>query len=128
VVIVRHGEKVAPNGDPDLSAAGQARAQALAQALSGARVAMVLATPLKRTQQTAHAQRLADRARTAPADATVLIVGHSNTVANIAGALGDTAAQAPTDCEYDQMTVIQLAGAAAPKVVQARYGAPTAAC
>jgi broad specificity phosphatase PhoE len=150
VVIVRHAEKVAPNGDPDLSAAGQARAQALAQALSGARVAMVLATPLKRTQQTAgptaqaagvavvpvpfdggdaaHAQRLADQARTAPADATVLIVGHSNTVANIARALGDTAAQAPTDCEYDQMTVIQLAGAAAPKVVHARYGAPTAAC
>ncbi|WP_419318059.1 histidine phosphatase family protein [Caulobacter sp. ErkDOM-E] len=150
VVIVRHGEKVAPNGDPDLSAAGQARAQALAQALSGARVAMVLATPLKRTQQTAepaaqaagvavvpvpfaggdaaHAQRLADQARTAPADATVLIVGHSNTVANIARALGDTAAQAPSDCEYDQMTVIQLAGAAAPKVVHARYGAPTAAC
>lgn len=150
VVIVRHGEKVAPNGDPDLSAAGQARAQALAQALSGARVAMVLATPLKRTQQTAepaaqaagvavvpvpfdggdtaHAQRLAAQARTAPADATVLIVGHSNTVANIARALGDTAAQAPSDCEYDQMTVIQLAGAAAPKVVHARYGAPTAAC
>jgi phosphohistidine phosphatase SixA len=77
---------------------------------------------------TAHAQRLAAQARTAPADATVLIVGHSNTVANIAKALGDTAARAPTDCEYDQMTVIQLAGAAAPKVVHARYGAPTAAC
>ncbi len=150
VVIVRHGEKVAPNGDPDLSAAGQVRALALAQALSGARVAMVLATPLKRTQQTAgptaqaagvtvipvpfdggdaaHAQRLADQARKASADSTVLIVGHSNTVANIATALGDTAAQAPTDCEYDQMTVIQLAGTAPPKVVHARYGAPTAAC
>jgi len=150
VVIVRHGEKVAPNGDPDLSAAGQARAQALAEALSGARVAMVLATPLKRTQQTAqpaaqaagvavipvsfdggdavHAQRLADQARTAPGDATVLIVGHSNTVANIATALGDTAAQAPTDCEYDQMTVIQLAGTAPPKVVHVRYGVATAAC
>ncbi len=150
VVIVRHGEKVAPNGDPDLSAAGQVRALALAQALSGARVAMVLATPLKRTQQTAqptaqgagvavvpvpfdggeaaHAKRLADQARTAPADATVLIVGHSNTVANIARALGDTAAKAPTDCEYDQMTVIQLAGSAAPKVVHARYGVATASC
>ncbi|WP_425995566.1 histidine phosphatase family protein [Caulobacter sp. DWR1-3-2b1] len=150
VVIVRHGEKVAPKGDPDLSAAGRARAQALAQALSGARIAMVLATPLKRTQQTAqpaaqaagvtvvpapfdggdaaHAQRLAGQARTAPTDATVLIVGHSNTVADIAKALGDTAAQAPTDCEYDQITVIQLAGSAAPKVVHARYGVPTPAC
>lgn len=150
VVIVRHGEKVAPEGDPDLSTAGLDRAQALSQALSGARVATVLATPLKRTQQTggptaqaagvtvvpvpfdsgdaAHAQRLADLARAAPADATVLIVGHSNTVANIARALGDTAAKAPSDCEYDQMTVIQLAASAAPQVVHARYGAPTAAC
>lgn len=150
VVIVRHGEKVAPNGDPDLSAAGQARAQALAQALAGARIRVVLATPLKRTQQTAqpaaqaagvpvvpiafdggdaaHAQRVADAARQAPADAAVLIVGHSNTVADIARALGDPAPVAPTDCEYDTMTVIQLDGSAAPKVVHSRYGAPTPAC
>ena len=88
VVIVRHGEKVSPNGDPDLSPAGQARARALAASLAGAKVALVLATPLKRTQQTgqptaeaagltivpitldggvpAHAQRVAEAARGAP--------------------------------------------------------------
>ena len=52
VVIVRHAEKAAPSGDVDLSAAGKARAQALAQALAGAKVRMVWATPLKRTGQT----------------------------------------------------------------------------
>lgn len=150
VVIVRHGEKSAPSGDVDLSAAGQARAQALAQTLAGAKVGMVLATPLKRTQQTAapsaqaagvaiapigfdggdaaHARRVADAARKAPADATVLIVGHSNTVAAIAGALGDPSPTALTDCDYDTLTVIQLDGAAAPKVLHTRYGAPTQAC
>ncbi len=149
VVIVRHGEKVSPNGDPDLSPAGQARAQALAASLAGAKVALVLATPLKRTQQTgqptagaaglrivpialdggavAHAQRVAEAAREAPADATVLIVGHSNTVTDIARALGDPAPEVLTDCEYDHMTVIQLGGAA-PKAIHARYGAPTQAC
>lgn len=149
VVIVRHGEKVSPNGDPDLSEAGQARAKALAASLAGAKVSVVLATPLKRTQQTgqptadaagvnlqpialdgggaAHAQRVAAEARKAPKDATVLIVGHSNTVADIAKALGDPAPKAPTDCEYDQMTVIQLGGAA-PKALHSRYGVPTAAC
>jgi broad specificity phosphatase PhoE len=150
VVIVRHGEKVAPSGDADLSVAGQARAQALAQSLAGARIGMVLATPLKRTQQTAqptahaagaavvpvafdggdaaHAQRVAAQARQAPADATVLIVGHSNTVADIARALGDAAPQALSDCDYDRMTVIQLDGLAPPKVLHTRYGAPTQSC
>ena len=55
VVLVRHGEKAGPTGDVDLSAAGQARAQALAQALSGARVTLVLASAFKRTGQTAQA-------------------------------------------------------------------------
>jgi len=109
----------------------------------------VLATPLKRTQQTgqptaeaagvtiqpialdggvpAHAQRVAEAARKAPKDATVLIVGHSNTYTDIARALGDPAPESLTDCEYDHMTVIQLDGAT-PKTVHARYGAPTPAC
>ena len=149
VVIVRHGEKVAPSGDPDLSAAGQARAEALAQALAGAKVTMVPATPLKRTQQTAaptaraagvtvvalgveggdaaHAQRVAAKARTAGPGDTVLIVGHSNTVAAIARALGDRAPVAPTDCEYDKMTVLEL-GAPATRAIHTRYGAPTEPC
>lgn len=149
VVIVRHGEKVSPNGDPDLSEAGQARAKALAASLSGSKVAMVLATPLKRTQQTGlptaevaglkvvpialdggvavHAQRVAEAARKAPADATVLIVGHSNTYTDIARALGDASPETLTDCEYDHMTVIQLGGTAT-KAIHARYGEPTKAC
>jgi broad specificity phosphatase PhoE len=150
VVIVRHGEKAAQKGDPDLSSLGQARAQALAQSLAGARLALVLTTPLKRTQQTglpaaqgagvpvvpvafdggdaAHAQRVAAQARKAPADATVLIVGHSNTVADIARALGDPAPETLTDCDYDKMTIIQFDGPAAPKVIHSRYGAPTQSC
>lgn len=150
VVIVRHGEKAAPTGDVDLSAAGQARARALAAALSGAKVAAVLATTLKRTQQTAkptadaagvpvapvpfgataaeHVRQVAAKARQAPAGATVLIVGHSDTVGEIARALGDPAPQPITDCDYDKMTVIRLDGPGAPKTLHARYGAPTQGC
>ena len=149
VVIVRHGEKVSPNGDPDLSETGLARANALATALSGARVSLVLATPLKRTQQTgrptaeaqgatvqtitldggvlAHAERVANAARKADKDTTVLVVGHSNTVGEIARALGDAAPTVLTDCDYDQMTVITLGGSK-PRTLHARYGAPTQAC
>jgi len=148
VVIVRHAEKADGGSDPDLSAAGQARAQALAEALKGARVTHVLATPPKRTQQTAapaaqaagvavtpvaldggtaaHVARVAAAARQSPADATVLVVGHSNTVPEIARALGDAAPQPLTECDYDRMTVIQLG--AQPRVVHARYGARTEPC
>ncbi|WP_310215598.1 histidine phosphatase family protein [Caulobacter sp. BE264] len=149
VVIVRHGEKAFPDGDPDLSDAGQARARALAAALSNAKVTMVLATPLKRTQQTAqptadaagvkiqtialeggvpaHAQRVAAAARTAPEDGTVLVVGHSNTIGEIARALGDAAPGPVTDCDYDQMTIVSLSTPSS-RAIHARYGAATQAC
>ena len=53
-VIVRHAEK-ADDGtrDPSLSAAGLARAQALAQRLARSGLVAVYATPFRRTQQTA---------------------------------------------------------------------------
>lgn len=149
VVIVRHAEKADGGSDPDLSAAGRARAQALAEAMKGARVTQVLATPPKRTEQTgapaakaagvpvtpitldggvaAHVARVAAAARQAPADATVLVVGHSNTVAEIARALGDAHPQPLTDCDYDRMTVIQLGGSTA-RVIHARYGQRTEPC
>ncbi|WP_421934857.1 phosphoglycerate mutase family protein [Phenylobacterium sp.] len=149
VVLVRHGEKAGPTGDVDLSAAGQARAQALAGALSGAKVTLVIATPLKRTKQTAqptaqaagvaitpigfeggdaaHVQRVAERARQARAGATVLIVAHSNTLTQIARALGDPAPVVLTDCDYDTMTVLELDGAAT-RALHARYGAATQSC
>jgi broad specificity phosphatase PhoE len=147
VVIVRHGEKAAPTRDPDLSAAGQARAQALAAALANARVRTVVVTTLKRTQQTAkptataanvnmitvpldgtaafHAQLVAVKARQAPTGSTVLIVGHSDTVGEIAKAMGDPAPQPIPDCAYDRMTIIQLDAARGPRTLHARYGTPT---
>lgn len=147
VVIVRHGEKAGPTGDVDLSAAGEARAKALAEALAGAKVTTVLATNLKRTQQTArptaqaagkpvttmqlgadHISQVAAKARAAAKGSTVLIVGHSDTVGDIARALGDAAPTPITDCEFDKMTIIRLDSPGSPKTLHVRYGAPTQAC
>src|SRR5882672_5663247 len=54
VIIVRHAEKnIEPNNpDPDLSPAGQARAQDLVRMFSAAGVNAIYATEYKRTQQT----------------------------------------------------------------------------
>src|SRR6266576_4605291 len=61
VILVRHAEKnIEPNNpDPDLSPAGEARAQELARMFSNAGVNAIYATEYKRTQETV--KPLADR-------------------------------------------------------------------
>lgn len=147
VVLVRHAEKASPEGDPMLSAAGEARAAALAEALGGSHLTHVLITATNRTRQTAapsaeaggvtpevvsfegggaaHVARVADRVRGLPTDAVVLIVGHSNTVPLIAGALGLAAPAEMADCEYDRLTVLDLRTGAGTQAVVGRYGAPS---
>ena len=146
VIIVRHAEKADASADPVLSEAGQARAQALSDALRDAHPVLVLTSPLQRTIQTAaptagyhsapsepvaldgggaaHVAATVARIRALPEDATVLVVGHSNTVPLIARALGYAEAADMPECEYDRMTVLHLMGDAAHGEVS-RYGEPT---
>ncbi|MBI2260467.1 MAG: histidine phosphatase family protein [Caulobacterales bacterium] len=146
IIIVRHAEKADASADPVLSEAGQARAQALAAALTDAHPSVILTSPLQRTGLTAaptadyhsttpeavsldggaeaHAAAVAARVRALPEDATILIVGHSNTVPAIARALGYAEAADMPECEYDRMTVLHLADGETHGEVS-RYGEPT---
>lgn len=147
IIIVRHAEKADASADPVLSEAGQARAQALAAALTDAHPSVILTSPLRRTGLTAaptadyhsttpeavpldggaeaHAAAVAARVRALPEDAVVLIVGHSNTVPAIARALGYAEAADMPECEYDRMTVLHLTGEGAAHGEVSRYGEPT---
>ncbi|WP_411286486.1 SixA phosphatase family protein [Phenylobacterium sp.] len=146
VVLVRHAEKVDASADPVLSEAGQARAEALSQALVDFHPDHVFTSPLQRTRLTAaptaahhsvtpeafafeggtagHVAAIAARIQSYPDDTVVLVVGHSNTIPLIARALGYAEAADMADCEYDRLTVLDLDGAQATGVVT-RYGAPT---
>jgi len=146
VYIARHAEKADASADPDLSEAGQARAQALAEALRDAHPVLVLTSPMQRTIQTAaptaefhsapseavsldgggaaHIAATVARVRALPEDAAVLIVGHSNTVPAIARALGYAEAADMPECEYDRLTVLHLMKDGAHGEVR-RYGAPS---
>ncbi|HUJ27955.1 MAG TPA: phosphoglycerate mutase family protein [Myxococcales bacterium] len=102
--LVRHAEKVDNSKDAALSAAGEARAQALAGKLADARIGAIFATQYKRTQQTAApvAEKLKLKMQVHEADDTAglvkllekedraLVVGHANTLSEIAKAFGVT--------------------------------------
>lgn len=149
VYIVRHAEKLDAPGNPDpaLSEAGQARAMTLSDTLRDAHPVLVLTSPLQRTIQTAaptadyhsapseavslegggaaHVAATVARVRALPEDAVVLIVGHSNTVPEIARALGYAEAADMPECEYDRMIVLHLMDGHAHGEVT-RYGAASA--
>ncbi len=146
VILVRHAEKADQSADTVLSDAGEARAAALATALADAPLTNIFVSPLKRTALTAtpaamahslspevialdggaqgNAARVAERVHALPADAVVLIVGHSNTIPVIARALGYSASTDMPECEFDRLTILELAGDHATAVV-GRYGTPT---
>ena len=133
VFLVRHAERAdtasgavpamagAPAADPDLSEAGRARAASLAVALKDANITAIYVTEFKRTQQTAAplAQALGLAVIIVPASGVAplveklnalpgnaLVVGHSNTVPEVAKALGvKTAVQIP-DTEFSDLFVV----------------------
>lgn len=140
-IVVRHAEKVDASRDPDLSAAGQARARALAARLGALPLAAAYATEFKRTGQTlgptAQAGGLAMTAYAAaePAAAfaarlraehprgTVLVAGHSNTVPDIVAALCRCAVAPMPDHEYDRLSTIRIGADGQPRLLVERYGA-----
>lgn len=141
VILVRHGEKVAPTGDPVLSAAGIARAEELARVLSDTQIAAVYATNYQRTQLTAapvaKAHALTPVVLTADdkyvtnvlgrvrehAGGTIVVVGHSNTTADVIRALGVKDFGAIADSEYDNLFVVTTDGKNA-TLTRLRFGAP----
>ena len=141
VIVVRHAEKMDNSSDPELSAAGAVRAQALVNVVRDAKIARIITTQFRRTRATAeptatalgitplvipasptHVQAIADTVRAHPGT-SFLIVGHSNTVPAIVAALGAPAPAAICDSEYDNLFVVTLmSDGRPPVVVQTHYG------
>ena len=106
IYIVRHAEKDTSNlknPDPGLTSQGRERAKALALILKRKKLAAVFSTTYKRTTETAapaaqrsglpvmnyiNADQLVNLIKSSWQNKTILIVGHSNTVLEIAKGLG----------------------------------------
>jgi broad specificity phosphatase PhoE len=138
-ILIRHAEKVKDGTqDPELSAEGKQRAEALAKMLERNGIASVYSTNFKRTQQTVLpiAQAKGITVQTyQQTDKTwlqniakenvgkiVLIVGHSNTIPEMANTLlGEEKFEQYPDTLYDQMLVIQYSVTTKPSVLVLRY-------
>lgn len=123
IYVVRHAERANDTDTTSLSPAGLARADALAERLADASIDGIYVTPYLRTQQTAQplakrrklplteypvrpTQTLVDQLRLMRGR-NVLVVGHSNTILEIARGLGTTPTRQTIEHgDYDNLLVI----------------------
>ena len=146
VYLVRHGEKMSETDpDPDLSARGRARAESLAVQLRDSGVNMIITSHLRRTQETAaplarlrhitpkvipidptidaHVTRVATEITNHPG-ATILVVGHNNTVNLILERLGGGRIGDLCTDEYANLVIVSLSKGRPAKLLLETYGMP----
>ena len=138
VILVRHAERADQSKDAALSAAGKARARALAALLVNANVKAIYASQYQRTIQTAEplAEWLKIRVQTVPASDSaallsrlktqhasevVLVVGHSDTVPALLSLLGDPSDETIDDDDFGNVFVVVPKRDGPPVVVRLRY-------
>jgi len=141
VILVRHAEKkIEPtNPDPDLTPAGESRAQELARVFGNAGITKIFATQFKRTQQTA--KPLSDRSAVpitvldaqqtsevvkqilSNRGGTIFVAGHNNTVPAIVSEFTGENVPVIPESEYDNMFIVTIYRFGKAKVLKIKYGA-----
>jgi 2,3-bisphosphoglycerate-dependent phosphoglycerate mutase len=122
IFVVRHAEKATTGGnDPDLSIAGQKRAETLARILKDSQIAAVFVSEFKRTQETgaptaraAHLEPTTIAAKDVAGLVTklrvlkgnALVVGHGNTIPDLMKALGITTPTAIPEDDYTEIFIV----------------------
>jgi len=141
VILVRHAEKIIDpnNSDPDLSPAGQARAQEIVRIFGDTGINAIYATQYKRTQQTVkpladklglpinqvNSKNTADllaQIRSQNSGQVILISGHNNTVPEIIAALGGPTFPAIPETEFDNLYIVTVYRTGKARVVKLKYG------
>ena len=127
VILVRHAEKkIEPNNpDPNLTPAGETRAQEIARMFSGAGINAIYATQFKRTQETvkplaavtgisptildaSNTDELAKQIQTNHRGQTIFVAGHNNTVPALASMLSGENIPVIPESEYDNLFIVTI--------------------
>ena len=141
VILIRHAERLTTpgNDDPHLSAAGKARAKLLLHVLSKANISAIYTSEKLRTIETAQplanalgltpvktldAQGIAKDILLNHAGKTVLVVGHTDTVPDVIGFLGESGHQIDIE-EFDNMFVATVLGESKVRITRLKYGERT---
>jgi len=123
--LVRHAEKMTDGSDPELTPAGLARSAKLAALLDNLKIDQVMSTDYKRTQATAAPLAKAQNLVVQSYDPSmqqdlftdlsvfkkqnVVVVGHSNTIPQLANALiGKEVIAEYSEDDYSQLIIISL--------------------
>jgi broad specificity phosphatase PhoE len=144
IILLRHAEKVIDpnNADPDLSPAGQARAQELVRMFGDAGINALYATQYKRTQETVkpladklglaavqinskNTAELVSQIRGQHRGEVILVAGHNSTVPEIIAALGGPQYPVIPESEYDNLYIVTVYRTGKAKIVKMKYGAPS---
>lgn len=141
IILIRHAEKnIDPNNlDPDLSPAGQARAQEIVTMFSDADIGAIYATQYKRTQQTV--KPLADRLgipitqvnteniaevlpqiRSQHSGKVILVAGQNNTVPEMIRALGGPQLPIIPETDYDNIYIVTIYRVGKPRLMKLKFG------
>ena len=141
LILVRHAEKkIEPNNpDPDLTPAGEARAQEIARMFGNSGINTIYATQYKRTQQTvkplsektgvsvtvveaSQVEELTNRLQTNHPGQTVFIAGHNNTVPTLVKTLSGEDIPVIPESEYDNLFIVTVYRFGKAKVLKLKYG------
>ncbi len=135
VFVIRHAEKAGSGDDPDLTAAGRARATAWAAMLAPSEIDHVVTSNARRTRETGRivAETLGvDRSELAIGDVTglldllsfdfadqrVLVVGHTETIPSIITGMGHTGKVQIALTDYANLFVIRPSEDSEPVLIQ----------
>ena len=150
IFLVRHAEAGPARPDPGLTESGNARAEALSDALGDAAAERLYASQFRRTQETlaplaaagglevqvdtidredtpGWAREFARRLLRDHAGGTVVVAGHSNTVPMVIEALGVEPAPEIPHWQHDNLFVVHVDAAGA-RLLHLHYGAPSSDC
>ncbi len=145
VILVRHAEKAAtPANDPVLSEKGDERARKLARMLIDTRIDHIITSQLSRTILTAqyvaearglrpeivtvgsdvraHIRAVADAVLARPDGEAILVVGHSNTIPCIVGALGGSKLPDMEDENYSTVYILTIAPGLDTRTIVSSFG------
>jgi broad specificity phosphatase PhoE len=141
IVLVRHGERITPDGDVALSEKGRERAKALAYAIADLNLRAIYTSQMIRTIETAapaaetarlkselvpveKSDVLVEKLKQLPPGSSALVVNHSGTIPTIVEKLGAGKIAPVREDEFDRLLIVTIPATGAPSVVTLRYGGP----